>query len=64
MKASGATSITRFSSSLCYALVLDQVEQRVVERAQIGIDLILQIARQKAELSRRPRPPAVPAQCG
>ena len=48
MKASGATSMTPDLHQL-HALLAHHVEQRVVERAQIGIDLLLQIAGQKAE---------------
>ncbi len=49
MKASGATSITWRSSSRCDAVGIEHVVQRVVERAQVRIDLGHQVARQEPE---------------
>src|SRR5215475_1380581 len=37
-------------NELGHALVIDQVEERVVKRAQIRIDLVLQVSRQESEL--------------
>ncbi len=53
MKARGATSITLRSSRRADLLVVEQVVERVVERAQVGIDLLLQVAGQEAELLAR-----------
>ena len=48
MKASGATSITPCSISRV-GLVAQHIEQRVIKRPQIGIDLLFQVAGQKAQ---------------
>ena len=59
MKASGATSISPVPSRLAQLVGRQHVVERVEERPQIGIDLLAQIARQKAQplagLDRRPR---------
>ncbi len=59
MKASGATSISPASSFFVDLVAGQHVVQRVVERAQIGIDLFLQVAGQEAQplarLDRRAR---------
>src|SRR5713226_348282 len=43
----------------CNLLVIDQIEQRIIERAQVRINFVLQVTRQEAELlaglNRRPR---------
>ena len=49
MKASGATSIESALEQLLHFFGFEHVVERVVERAQIGIDLFLQGAGQKAE---------------
>ena len=49
MKASGATSITLRSIMLIDLLDIEHVEERVVKRAQVGIDLFLQGAGKEAE---------------
>ena len=59
MNAIGATSIDAALEQPLRALDLQHVVKRVVERAQVRVDLLLQIARQEAELlarlDRRPR---------
>ena len=59
MKASGATSISPVPSRLRELLGRQHVVERVVERPQIGIDLLAQVAGQEAQplarLDRRPR---------
>ena len=49
MKASGATSMTLRLEHLVDLHRVEQVVERVVERAQVGIDLLLQRAGQKAQ---------------
>ena len=49
MKASGAISITCFSSSRVTAFEIEHVVQRVVQRAQVRIDLGHQVAGQESE---------------
>ena len=59
MNASGATSIVPRSMQLLHAFEIHHVVERVVQRTQVRIDLLLQIAGQKAQLltglHRRPR---------
>ena len=59
MKASGAISMRAALERLGAPLETHQVVQRVVQRAQVGIDLLRQVAGQEAEplagLDRRPR---------
>ena len=59
MKASGATSISPDCSARSTLSGVHHVVERVVERAQIGIDLLAHVAGQEAEplagLDRRPR---------
>ena len=59
MKASGAISISPARMRRCDLLGRQHVVQRVVERAQIGIDLLLHVAGQEAQplagLDRRAR---------
>ena len=50
MNASGATSMTLRSMYLCDAFDAHHFVQRVVQRAQIRIDLLREVAGQKAEL--------------
>ena len=50
MKAMGATSIWLRSKSRSTFSKLQQVVERVVERPQVGVDLLLQVAGQEAEL--------------
>ena len=49
MKASGATSIVPRSRSRCAPFGLEQVVERVVERAQVRVDLGHQVAGEEAE---------------
>ena len=49
MKASGAISIAPRSKSLRDLVEAHQVVERVVQRAQVGIDLLRQVAGQEAE---------------
>jgi len=49
MNASGAISMMRFSSIFCDFFGVNQIEQRVIKRPQVRIDLVLQIAGQKAQ---------------
>ena len=53
MNASGAISTVPRSSSALDPLDVHHVVQRVVERAQVRIDLLLQVAGQEAELLAR-----------
>jgi hypothetical protein len=48
MKASGAISISPFEG-LGHAVEAHQVVQRVVQRAQVGVDLLRQVAGQEAQ---------------
>ena len=49
MKASGAISISPLSRRFGDLLARQHVVERVVERPQIGIDLLAQVARQEAQ---------------
>ena len=59
MKASGATSISPLPRRFCELVGRQHVVERIEDRPQIGVDLLAQIARQKAEplagLDRGPR---------
>ena len=59
MKASGATSIMPVCMPRSTTPAVHEVVQRVVDRAQVGIDLVAHVARQEAQpfagLDRRPR---------
>ena len=50
MKASGATSIVPRSTQLPRAVVVDHVVQRVVERPEVRVHLLREVAGQEAEL--------------
>ena len=49
MKASGAISSALRSKAFCTLLETHQVVERVVQRAQVGVDLLRQVAGQKAQ---------------